>query len=115
MSRYFIVGTNFTKSDEFIKTVASGTPVKLVREPTNKFDPCAVMVWIGDRHVGYLPKKQNGHISIHIDENGHDYVPPESAITADSKPPAWRDLPSLRAIDGTFQVSPNSAFPQVEV
>lgn len=113
--QYSIVGTNFTKSDAFIKEQQPGVPVKLVREPTNKFDANAVMVWFGDRHVGYVPKNQNAALSLHIDEKGEDFMPPFKELAADEKAPAWRKLPSLRAIDGVFRLSPNSAFPQVEI
>lgn len=32
-------------------------PIKLVAEPTNKFDRNAIMVYMAEKHIGYVPKE----------------------------------------------------------
>ncbi len=51
-----IVGTTFTKSDDYLKTLSKGTKLELVPEPENKYDPNAVMVKHNGIHLGYIPK-----------------------------------------------------------
>lgn len=48
-------------------------PVRLEREPNNRFDPNAVKVMIGGDHVGYIPKAFNTPIQTDMDA-GHQFV-----------------------------------------
>ena len=107
MTKYSIVGTGHRNSTEFLANLKIGTPVKLVREPSNGYDPNAIMVWIDGNHVGYIPKKQNAALAQFIDQTGEPCI-----ITGTLEKPGHA---SNRAIEAKFVRSPNSGFPQVEV
>lgn len=78
----------------------------LIREPDNKFDKNAVAVWCGERKIGYLPAKQNSVIAMAMDAELKG--PSAAALIA-----AGETVAAVRP--GIFKLSPNSAFPQVEV
>lgn len=116
--QYSIVGSNFVKAEEFIKTLAVGTEVVLVREPTNAFDPNAVAIWAEGRKVGYVPKKSNAILAAFIDQSGRAWMPPGAEITVGELAQDQSvsvHIEGSKAIDGKFFRSPNSAFPMVEV
>lgn len=99
---YSIVGTQNYVDERFMMELKPGTPVLLVREPTNQYDPAAVAVFIDGKRIGYIPKKQNGVISQFIDQQGRtETIAQDSAL--------HRTLPAK------FIRSPNSGFPMVEV
>lgn len=106
-NRYSIVGTQFTGIPEsFVAALAPGTDVLLVREPENPIDPRAVAVYVENKRIGYIPKKQNGIISQRIDDVG---TTPPPGFAFDSARPAPKTIPAK------FVRSPNSGFPMVEV
>jgi hypothetical protein len=98
--RYSIVGQKHLELDAYLESTLHGTPAVLVRDPENKVDPRAVMVWIGGAHVGYIPMKTNKTLAAMIDETGFDYAVGDSV---------------RKATDATFVRSPNSGYPMVEV
>lgn len=108
---YSIVGTNHTKKEAFVASLKPGKPVLLVREPRNQYDPCAIAVYIDGEKVGYIPRNQNRVIASFIDQSGQPWDQPV-AIAQDSASATVRWGKTLPA---TFTLSPNSAFPQVEV
>lgn len=107
MKTYSIVGMNFQKTEQLVAALGVGTPVTLVREPTNQFDPNAVAVWVDGQKVGYVPKKQNAALAQFIDQTGGGYD--------ESKLIAMDAGLHARAIDAKFTRSPNSGYPMVEV
>lgn len=113
---YSIVGTNFCgpKAQVLIKALKPGADVVLVREPDNKFDKNAVAVWVDGERIGYVPKATNRALAAFIDQGGREWhlpIAPGETVSgaADEK------VQPHKAIDGKFTLSPNSAFPQVEV
>ena len=112
--RYSIVGQEHLNLDPYLTGILPGTPVTLVREPTNRFDPNAIQVWIDGKVVGYIPKAVNAALARHIDANGRHFerLEPNPALAADD---AKRVRDAFKAIDATFARSPNSSYPQVEV
>lgn len=40
-----------------LKSLQPKQVLSLVREPTNQFDPNAIKVYLGDIHLGYIPKE----------------------------------------------------------
>jgi hypothetical protein len=44
-----------------------GTPLRLVREPTNQHDALAVQVWHGDRMLGFVPRANNVDVAWALD------------------------------------------------
>jgi hypothetical protein len=107
MKTYSIVGQKFLGLDPYLTGTLPGTPVMLVRDPTNAFDPNAIAVYIDNARVGYIPKKDNAALAAFIDANGMDFNVQPMALDEVEKP--------RRGIPAKFVRSPNSAYPQVEV
>lgn len=60
---FVLAGPAFRNTEAQLKAIELGNPVTLVREPGNQYDPLAVAVHIGGRHVGYVPKRPNTGLS----------------------------------------------------
>ena len=109
---YSIVGMNHRKAEAFVAALKPGAEVTLAREPDNKFDKNAVMVWIDGVHVGYIPKNQNAALAAQIDLLGDKYfVEPGKILAFDEKPQANTTV--RRAVVAKFVRSPNSGYPMV--
>ncbi len=56
-----IVGTRFLGgSDELVEDLEIGSRITFLREPDNKFDPCAIMALDQQgRKLGYIPRREN--------------------------------------------------------
>lgn len=117
MKSYPIVASNHIKgAEDFLKTLQPGVGAVLVREPTNKFDPSAVAVWIDGRKVGYVPKAQNKVLAGFIDQAGHAWSEPRPVQEFGKELIATDlEIEIFRAVDARFARSPNSKFPMVEV
>ncbi len=93
---YSIVASNHIDgAAEFIKTLAPGQPVVLVREPSNEHDRNAVAVWIAGRKVGYIPMKQNVVLAQFIDHAGNIDAPARAAamgMATDQNPETVRAI-----------------------
>ena len=111
---FSIVGTNFRGSDaqEIVRNLKGGEPLTLKRERDNKYDPMAVAVYSGSVCIGYIPKAKNADIARRLDKEIDDAA--DNVVAADSADPtaAARDPGTVA---GTFNLSPNSAFPQIVV
>jgi hypothetical protein len=70
--KYSIVGMQFRGTEALVNSCQTGSVVKLIREPTNKYDANAIQVWIDDQHVGYIPKKENVDLAAAMDKDGKD-------------------------------------------
>lgn len=57
-----MVGMKHRGTDQFVRALAAGTPVRLVREPDNQYDGNAIKVCVhdrgADRHVAYVKALQ---------------------------------------------------------
>ena len=58
-----IVGFTYYDGLDVIDQLVLGTPVSLVSEPENPYDPDAVAIYFGETKIGYIPKAKNGYIS----------------------------------------------------
>jgi hypothetical protein len=67
---YAIVGMQHCNAEKFVASLPSGEVLTLVREPTNEYDPRAIQVWARNRHIGYIPMKQNAALSALMDKVG---------------------------------------------
>lgn len=115
-NRYSIVAMNHCKSEDFVKNLQPGVLVTLVREPTNKFDANAVMVWADGKHVGYIPKATNKQLAQFIDTSGQAVILNGTPLEAAKAIMGMdNDLQETKSITGKFVRSPNSGYPQVEV
>lgn len=110
---YSIVGQKHCGLDPYLAGTLPGTDVVLIREPDNKFDPNAVMVWIDGQHVGYVPSKDAVALTQFIEQNGSE-LPIQRAVTDDAGESKIVTT-IFRAIEGKFARSPNSSYPQVEI
>lgn len=126
MKTYSIVAMQPLKSVEFVAAMKAGQDVTLVREPTNRFDPNAIMVWVEDPHVGwihigYLPKKQNVALAGFIDQTGTPVAGSEGnggiVLALDAAAQTAGGVRGLnpRFVPAKFVRSPNSSYPMVEV
>ena len=62
-----IAGYFHYRSRDKLLTLALGTPLQLVREPTNKYDSLAVQVRAEDRMLGYVPRANNVDVAWALD------------------------------------------------
>lgn len=109
-NRYSIVGEKWHPgASELLRALSPGAPVVLVRDPGNRFDKNAVAVYVYGALVGFIPKANNVALAAFIDQHGRDHD--VDVIAQDGA----SHVENRKAIDGKFAISPNSAFPQVEV
>lgn len=94
---YTLVGMKHRNAEEFVKNLPAGEPLKLVRDPDNKFDPYAVQVWAQD-------KNDVGSVGHHI-----------GFIKATEVHPLARrmDKSAMKVTDGILIT--NQGWPQIEV
>ena len=112
MKTFSIVGQKHRELDSHLVGILPGTPVVLVREPDNKFDPNAVMVWINGKHVGYIPSKDAAALAPFIEQTGIPWQEPLK-IAADGV--TGQIVSHPRSISAVFARSPNSAYPQCQI
>lgn len=72
---YDLVGMKYRRREDFVRQHPTGSPVKLVREPMNKYDPCAVQVWLGGEHVGYIKATAVVPLARKMDVAGQSSLP----------------------------------------
>jgi hypothetical protein len=66
--RVKIVGAKHHEGAEaLIGTLMPGTPITLVREPTNPYDKSCVAVHIDGSMAGYVPRYRNRDLAIALD------------------------------------------------
>jgi hypothetical protein len=95
-------------SEAIVAALETGAVVLLVREPDNQYDVNAIAVWVDDKKIGYIPKKQNAAVAAFIDSQ-------DKVMTVTPGMTADEALPMRKAITATFVRSPNSGYPMVQV
>jgi len=58
-----IAGFAYYDGLEVVDFLKMGTPVRLVSESDNPYDPEAVAVYYDDKKLGYIPQVRNGEMS----------------------------------------------------
>jgi HIRAN domain len=60
---------HYSTGRQLLRSLALGTPLALVREPTNKHDDLAVQVWAEDLDLmfGYVPRRNNVDVAWALD------------------------------------------------
>jgi len=61
--KFFIAGVKFHDLHKVIKEVEVGQTLTLKPDPTNKYDPNAIEIWIGETMVGFVPKKFSAEVA----------------------------------------------------
>ena len=112
-TRFSIVGMNHRNTEVVVDALAVGTVLTLVREPTNKYDPNAVMVWADGIHIGYIPKTQNKPLAALIDSKGRRWTASAEVLALDGT--GLESATVYLALDAKFVRSPNSAYPMAEI
>lgn len=117
-NRYAVVGMKHIKSPDYnahemVMRAPHHQAVTLVREPGNRFDPCAVQVWIDGKRVGYISKDQNAVLSRFIDDNGCWWLPITAEMLAmDAEMPAG--VGAAKAVTARIHKG-NNEYPLVEI
>jgi hypothetical protein len=114
MKQFSIVGQKHRGLDPYLAGTLPGVPVTLVRDPKNKYDPNAVMVWIDGKHVGYIPSKTNAALAAFMDSRPKVGVPP-LALDEKISPEAREEISGRAMLSATFIRSPNSGYPMCEI
>jgi hypothetical protein len=57
----------YPEGRKLVPHLAQGTPLRLVREPTNEFDALAVKVLDGDTMLGFVPRSHNVEVAWAMD------------------------------------------------
>ena len=59
-----IVGSKFIRGAvAALETIAEGSPLRLMADPENKYDKNAVAVYLGEIHLGFIPRQANAPLS----------------------------------------------------
>lgn len=62
-----IAGFQFYQAERLFSYLREGSPLRLVREPSNKYDKRAVAVYAGERKLGFVPRADNAAVSQMLD------------------------------------------------
>ena len=54
-----IAGFQYHGGEKILSSLREGQPLRLVREPTNRFDTRAIAVYWRERKLGYIPRADN--------------------------------------------------------
>jgi len=58
-----IAGFTYYDGLDVIDQLQPGTPVSLVSEPDNPYDPEAVAIYLRETKLGYIPRTKNSYVS----------------------------------------------------
>ena len=67
LTNFHIAGFGYWDGCEAFEHLRIGTPLELVREADNPFDPYAVAIYYGDYKLGFIPRGSNHDISKYLD------------------------------------------------
>ena len=62
LNDFYIAGFQYHRGPALIHQMRDGMALGLAAEPENPYDPSAVRIEFGGRHVGYVPRDQNQHV-----------------------------------------------------
>lgn len=84
-ARFYIAGAQFHDLPKVVGEMSLDDRLKLVPEPTNKFDPYAVRIERGDTFLGYIPKTHSGLVSAALKE-GKELTCTVTELNPEAKP-----------------------------
>ena len=62
-ANFYIAGFTYNDGIDVFENLKIGTPVTLVAEPENGFDPNAVAIYFNEFKLGFVPKSENKEVS----------------------------------------------------
>jgi len=62
-ANFHIAGFTYNDGIDVFENLKIGTPVTLVAEPENGFDPNAVAIYFNEFKLGFVPKSENKEVS----------------------------------------------------
>ncbi len=68
-----IAGFSYHDGCEVFDQLKIGSPLRLIREEDNRYDPNAVAVFFGDTWLGYVPRQKNNELALLMDM-GYDDI-----------------------------------------
>lgn len=71
---YSIVGMKHRGTETFVKEMAHGEQIELIREPTNPYDRNAVQVWACGQHLGFIKATQAKPLAAAMDAAGQSNI-----------------------------------------
>lgn len=75
---FYIAGVQFHEARKVISQLSIGDTLELVPEPSNKFDPNAILIQYHDKdsdiNLGYVPKKFSAEVTAFLEVYGTDKV-----------------------------------------
>lgn len=81
---------SIAEASSSVRSLPTGHPLSLKREPDNQFDPFAVQVWAGDKHVGFIKASEVRPLAIRMDalaaKSGEPFVLVNAKLIARSWP-----------------------------
>ena len=86
---FYVAGVRFHKLDKVISFIKPGHKVRMLPEPTNKYDPNAIRLEYSHTMIGYVPKRLSSKIMAMI-EVGKDLSMEVSEVNKDAPP--WERL-----------------------
>lgn len=63
ISTFYVAGFTYYDGIDVIGDLKIGTPLRLIVEPENRFDPHAVAIYYGGSKLGFIPSEENKLIS----------------------------------------------------
>lgn len=67
LGNFFIAGFTYWEGCMAVEELKIGTPLRLVREEDNRFDPHAVAIYFEENKLGYVPRSENELIAKFMD------------------------------------------------
>lgn len=72
--QFFVAGFRFYEGMKLLDQMNEGDQLELVREPSNKYDDCAIALHWNNKKIGFIPRDENALLSRLIDAQALDFV-----------------------------------------
>lgn len=87
LANFHLAGFTYYDGVIVFKDLKVGTPLKLVREADNKYDPNAIAIYYEKSKLGFVPRTENETLSIFLDMGYNDLFEVFiNRITPDARP-----------------------------
>jgi hypothetical protein len=69
-----VAGFQYYQGEEILATIETNTHLTLVAEPSNPYDKYAIEIYYQNKKLGYIPRKENRHVSEILQANIKTYA-----------------------------------------